>query len=49
MPMLPPLNGININQKCNLLINFTINNSQYIPAHANNEPIPSTYIELFGN
>lgn len=44
-----PLNGININQKCNLLINFTINNSQYIPAHANNEPIPSTYIELFGN
>jgi len=44
-----PLNGIDINQKCNRSINSTINNSLYIPAYTNDEPVPSTYIELFGN
>ena len=44
-----PLNGIDINKKCNISINSSINSSRYIPAHINNKPAPSTYIELFGN
>jgi hypothetical protein len=44
-----PLNGIDINKKCNISINSSINSSRYIPAHNNSKPVPSTYIELFGN
>ena len=43
------LNGITINDKCKNTIISTLNSSLYLPAISNEENVPSTYIELFGN
>ena len=43
------LNGITINNKCKNKIISTLNSSLYLPAISNEENVPSTYIELFGN
>ena len=43
------LNGINITEKCEQAIVDTILASRFIPAFADNEAVPSTFLEPFGN
>lgn len=41
--------GIPINNKCNKAIVETIEQSVFIPAYADGEAVPSSYLEAFGN
>lgn len=43
------LNGINITEKCEQAIIDTILESRFIPAFADGEAVPSTFLEPFGN
>lgn len=41
--------GLNITEKCSQAIIDTVESSRYVPAHADGEPVPSTFVEPFGN
>ena len=43
------LNGINITEKCEQAIIDSVLESRFIPAHADGEAVPSTFVEPFGN
>ena len=42
-------NGMPVNKKCINSIIDTLNSSNYIPAFVNDNYVPSTYVEVFGN
>ena len=41
--------GLNVTEKCSQAIIETVESSRYVPAYADGEPVPSTFIEPFGN
>ena len=43
------LDGIPITQKCEDAIRNAVLDSRFIPAFADGEPVPSTFVEPFGN
>ena len=43
------LNGINVTEKCEQAIINSVLESRFVPAHAGDETVPSTFVEPFGN
>ena len=43
------VSGLPITEKCRAALEQNLLNSRFIPAHADGEPVPSTYVEPFGS